>query len=66
MVYIEKIEKLLNESDNHFNGSKDWSSSDSLGKIEYLIEMVKILRCENDRLYSIIHELTDELNDRKT
>lgn len=51
---LEAIKALLAKYDCDFNGSKDWSQSDALGKVDWLASCLKSKWQEVDLLWEML------------
>jgi hypothetical protein len=51
---LEAIKKLLAKHDNDFAVSKDWSQSDTLGKVDWLIDSLKSKKEELEIVWKML------------
>ena len=51
---LEAIKALLAEYGHEFDGSEDWSQSDTLGKVHWLIRMFRSKKKELDAVWEML------------
>jgi hypothetical protein len=51
---LEAIKKLLAKHDNDFAVSKDWAQSDTLGKVDWLIDSLKAKKQELEIVWKML------------
>jgi len=51
---LNSINQLLSSYDTMFNGSKDWSQSDTIGKIDWLLRAAVGLKQEVDLVWEML------------
>lgn len=54
---LNSIEQLLKSYDTMFNDSKDWSQSDVIGKIDWLLRATVGLKQEVDLVWGMIETI---------